>query len=320
MKHDRCVFQLMKKHYERYDLETVSKITGTSKQDLLTVYKTYSTTGKKGQAGTIMYAMGWTQHTVGTQMIRTMAMIQLMLGIWGRRRRCECASRRIQRAGIDRSLPVVAHLARVSENPEVVQRQSGCLQPGIYAGEQGSFECQLVAELSKVFGEPAQGIFGDTATKDNQFGYNWLPKVDDGEVYSWFDLFDAMYKGNIKGFFAWGQNPACSGSNASKIREALGKLDWMVNTNIFDNETGSFWKGPGMDPSKVGTEVFMLPAAVSVEKKAASPIPAGGCNGGIRVPNLLAIQGRMVTSSCGWAIGSRICTNRPECLLTRFST
>jgi formate dehydrogenase major subunit len=86
-------------------------------------------------------------------------------------------------------------------------------------------------------------------------------------VYSWLDLFDAMYDDKIKGFFAWGMNPACSGSNAGKNRKALANLDWMVNTNIFDNETGSFWKGPGVNPSTVKTEVFFLPAAVSIEKE-----------------------------------------------------
>ena len=71
----------------------------------------------------------------------------------------------------------------------------------------------------------------------------------------------------IKGFFAWGMNPACSGANANKTRAAMKKLDWMVNVNLFDNETGSFWHGPGMDPAKIKTEVFMLPACVSVEKE-----------------------------------------------------
>jgi formate dehydrogenase major subunit len=112
-----------------------------------------------------------------------------------------------------------------------------------------------------------KSFFGEKATADNEFGYNWLPKVDDGKAYSWLDIFDEMYKGTIKGFLAWGQNPACSGANANKTRKALTKLDWLVNTNIFDNETGSFWRGPGMDPSKIKTEVFFLPACVSVEKE-----------------------------------------------------
>jgi len=80
-------------------------------------------------------------------------------------------------------------------------------------------------------------------------------------------LFDKMLKGQFKGFFAWGMNPAASGADSNKTREALSKLDWMVNVNIFENETGSFWKGPGVDPKKIKTEVFFLPCAVSVEKE-----------------------------------------------------
>jgi formate dehydrogenase major subunit len=86
-------------------------------------------------------------------------------------------------------------------------------------------------------------------------------------VYSWLDLFDEMYKGTFKGFFAWGQNPACSGANANKTRKAMAKLDWMVNVNLFDNETASFWKGPGMEPENIKTEVFVLPCVTSVEKE-----------------------------------------------------
>ncbi len=76
-----------------------------------------------------------------------------------------------------------------------------------------------------------------------------------------------MLAGKYKGFFAWGQNPACSGSNAGKVRKALAKLEWMVNVNLFDNETASFWRGPGVNPADVKTEVFMLPCAASIEKE-----------------------------------------------------
>ena len=76
------------------------------------------------------------------------------------------------------------------------------------------------------------------------------PKLDAGQNASWLMLFDQMSKGKIKGFFAWGQNPACSSANAGKVRQALQTLDWMVNVNLFDNETGSFWKGPGKDPTE----------------------------------------------------------------------
>ncbi len=97
--------------------------------------------------------------------------------------------------------------------------------------------------------------------------YQLLPKLDDGANYSWLTIFDEMYKGKFTGFFAWGMNPACSGAHSNKVRQALAKLDWMVNVNLFDNETGSFWRGPGMDPTSIKTEVFMLPCAASIEKE-----------------------------------------------------
>jgi formate dehydrogenase major subunit len=84
---------------------------------------------------------------------------------------------------------------------------------------------------------------------------------------SWLMLFDKMFKGQFEGFFAWGQNPACSGANSNKTRKALTKLKWMVNVNLFDNETGSFWKGPGMNPKEIQTEVFFLPCVASYEKE-----------------------------------------------------
>ncbi len=97
--------------------------------------------------------------------------------------------------------------------------------------------------------------------------YQLMPKLDDGANYSWLMIFDQMYKNKFTGFFAWGMNPACSGAHSNKVRQALTKLDWMVNVNLFDNETGSFWRGPGMDPTKIKTEVFMLPCASSIEKE-----------------------------------------------------
>ncbi len=110
-------------------------------------------------------------------------------------------------------------------------------------------------------------MFGEKASKENDFCYSWLPKLDDGKSYSWLDIFDEMYRGNIKGLFAWGQNPACSGANAGKIRKAMSNLNWMVSVNIFPNETAEFWRGPGMNPEDIKTEVFLLPCATSVEKE-----------------------------------------------------
>jgi formate dehydrogenase major subunit len=268
LENPRSVFQMLKKHYSRYTPEKVSEITGTPVKDLLQVYETYAATGEKGKAGTIMYAMGWTQHTVGVQNIRTMAIIQLLLGNIG-----------VPGGGVN----------ALRGESNVQGSTDHCILFHIWPGYLKTPVASLptLDEYNKKFtpksADPLsanwwqnypkysvsllKSFFGDKATKENGFGYSWLPKLDDGQNCSWLNLFDSMYNGGIKGFFSWGQNPACSGANANKVRQALGKLDWLVNVNIFDNETGSFWKGPGMDPKKIKTEVFMLPAAASVEKE-----------------------------------------------------
>ena len=111
-----------------------------------------------------------------------------------------------------------------------------------------------------------KALYGDAAKPENDFVYSWLPKPDEGKTYSWLDLFDAMYKKQIKGFFAWGMNPACSGANSNKTRESLCNLDWMVNVNVFDNETASFWRGPGMKPER-DKDRGLFPALRHVSRK-----------------------------------------------------
>ena len=80
-------------------------------------------------------------------------------------------------------------------------------------------------------------------------------------------LFDKMYAGKIKGLFAVGTDPAVSSPNTTKVRKALEKLDFLIGENIFDNETYQFWRGPGVDTKKIKTEVFLLPAAATMEKE-----------------------------------------------------
>ena len=263
----RCVFQLLKAHYARYTPDLVSKITGTPEKDLLEVYKAYAATGAKGKAGTIMYAMGWTQHTVGVQNIRAMSIIQTLLanmGVAGGGVNALRGESNVQ-GSTDHGLLfhiLPGYIATPATNwpklEDYLKRRPKSSDP--LSANWWQNEPKYMVSLLKAY-------FGDAATADNEFGYPWMPKLDAGKAYSWLDLFDVMYNGDIKGFFAWGMNPACSGANANKTRAAMKNLDWMVNVNLFDNETGSFWRGPGMDPAKIKTEVFMLPACVSVEKE-----------------------------------------------------
>jgi formate dehydrogenase major subunit len=244
-----CVYQLLKKHYSRYTPELVSRITGTPREKLMEVYREYSKTGRPDKAGNILYAMGWTQHTVGTQNIRTMAIIQLLLGNTG-----------IAGGGVQ---------ALRGESNVQGSTDYGLLfhiLPG-YLGTPAASHTSLAVYNEKrtpKTGEPnslnwwknfpkysaslLRAFYGTNATLEE--AYSYLPKVDDGVNYSWLALFDQMYKGKFSGFFAWGMNPSVSGANTLKVNKAMANLDWMVNVNLFDNETGSFWRGPGMDPKK----------------------------------------------------------------------
>jgi formate dehydrogenase major subunit len=111
----------------------------------------------------------------------------------------------------------------------------------------------------KFFVSFLKSMFHDKATKENGFGYSWLPKMDDGAAYSLMHLFDEMYKGKIKGLFAVGTDPSVSSPNTAKVRKALENLDWLVGENIFDNETYCFWKGPGVDPRRSKRRSFSCP-------------------------------------------------------------
>jgi len=110
-----------------------------------------------------------------------------------------------------------------------------------------------------------KAFWGEHATKGNDFAYSYMPKVS--ENYSHISMFEAMYDGKIKGLVCMGQNPAVGGPNVRMERKALENLDWLVAADLWETETASFWAAKGVDPKKVKTEVFMLPAAASMEKE-----------------------------------------------------
>jgi formate dehydrogenase major subunit len=249
-------------------MKTVSKITGTPVEKLEEIYRLYAATGQMGKAGTIMYAMGWTQHTVGVQNIRTMAIIQLLLGNMGVAGGGVNALRGESNVQGSTDHCLLWHIwPGYLKIPQASKPTLAAYNESATPKSSDPLSANWWQNYPKYSVSMLKSFFGAKARPENDFGYGWLPKVDDGKTYSWLDLFDEMYKGHFSGFFAWGQNPACSGANAGKTRQALARLDWMVNVNLFDNETGSFWQGPGVNPTLVKTEVFMLPACVSVEKE-----------------------------------------------------
>ena len=266
-----CVFQLLKQQYARYDADTVCDITGTDKETFLNVCETYAhLTGPVGKSGTIMYAMGTTQSTHGTQNIRAYAILQLLLANIG-----------VAGGGIN-ALRGESNVQGSTDHCLLWHILPGYLSPPV--ATQATLQDHLDAKLAgfstadprssswwrnypKYYVSLLKSWYGENATAENDFGFGWLPKLQPGTDYSHIPLFEAMQAGTIKGLICWGQNPAVGGPNSQAERLALRKLDWLVSVDLFETETSSFWKEPGLDPASIQTEVFMLPAAASYEKE-----------------------------------------------------
>ena len=267
LKHERCVFNLMKKHYSRYTLKNVSDITGVSEENLLKVYKQFCATGKPDKAGTILYALGWTQHTVGVQNIRCSTLVQLLLGNIG-----------VAGGGIN----------ALRGEPNVQGSTDHALLYHVLPGYIGLplAPWQTLAQFNKAntpvtkipnsanwwgnrpkyFASLLKGWYGEEAKPENDFCYGLLPKGEPGADYSYMYVMDKMYQGKIKGGFVFGVNPMNSFPNTNKMRKALDNLDWMVCAELHNSETTDNWHRPGVDPQQMKTDVFLLPSAHRVEK------------------------------------------------------
>lgn len=257
-----CVFQILKKHVSRYDIKTVCKITGTPEDIYKKVCELYCSTGKPGKAGNLVYAMGMTQHSYGAQNVRSVAMLQLLLGNVGIAGGGVNAQRGESNVQGSTDLAMLYHLL-----PGYLPMPNAAKHPTLkdYL-EKETPKSGYWSNRPKFFISLLKAFYGDNATKDNDFCYDWLPKLT-GKDHSHMAFFEAMAEGKIKGFFAWGQNPAVGGPSAALERKALEKLDWLVGIDLFETETVSFWKRPGVNPADIKTEVFLLPAAFSYEKE-----------------------------------------------------
>jgi len=266
LKNPDSVFQLLKKHFSRYTLEKVSGTTGTPSELIVKIAKTYGATGQNGKSGTIMYAMGTTQHTVGTQNIRTYAILQLLLGNMG-----------VAGGGIN-ALRGESNVQGSTDHAILFHILPGYLKTP--RSENQTLDQYLEAwtpksndprsanwwqHTPKYMVSLLKAFWGDKANKGNEFCYQYLPKVEAN--YSHISLFEAMYDGVTRGLICMGQNPAVSGPNVYKERKALQKLDWLVGVDLWETETAAFWDDPDVNSKEIKTEVFMLPAAASMEKE-----------------------------------------------------
>ena len=266
LKHPRCVFQILKRHYARYTPEMVEKVCGTPRAVFESVAETLIAASGPDRSAVICYAVGWTQHTTGVQMIRASTILQSLLGNIGRP------------GGGILALRGHASIQGSTDIPTLYNLLPGYLNMPTVFKPHETLESYLKAEITptsywsnmpKFMISLLKAWYGKAATKENQFGYGWLPKIT-GD-HSHMPMFVAMNEGRIRGFFAMGQNPAVGGQNAGYQRRGLAKLDWMVVRDLYETETASFWKdAPEITrgetkPQDIKTEVFLLPAAATAE-------------------------------------------------------
>jgi formate dehydrogenase major subunit len=274
LQNPNCVFQLLKKHYSRYTPEMVERITGIPKEQFLKAADLYTSIRKDGdmkKVGTIIYAVGWTQHSFGTQIIRTAAMLQLLLGNVGRAGGGVNALRghsNIQgatdMAGLFDSLPgylKVPTPADASFDAWMKRITPTASKPAPW----DSFN--YYSNTPKFAVSYLKALYGDAATKQNSWAFDYLPKVD--RNYSWVQMWDDMYRGTLKGMLAFGMNGVAIGPDSKKNIDALKKADFLVVGEIYPDETSEFWKSPGItqdEMKQIQTTVYRLPCAGFAEK------------------------------------------------------
>jgi len=256
------VFQLMKRHYSRYTPHMVERVCGIPKAKFEEVAQLFCSNSGREKTGTITYALNLTQHTNGVENIRALCMLQLLLGNIGRPGGGVTALRGHANVQGATDLELLYH-----ELPGYMAQPLRDIHPDLTAYmEKETPKGGFWVNKPKFFVSLLKAFYGDAATKDNEFGYQWLPKRASADAYSHQHIFVDMYNGLIKGFLALGQNPAVGGPNAKLARTAMQRLDWLVVKDIFLTETAEVWKAPGTDPKNVKTEVFFMPAAPAAEK------------------------------------------------------
>ncbi len=267
MTNPRSVFQLLKKHYSRYDADSVCAMTGTPKEKFLAICEAFGATGAPKKVGTILYAMGTTQHTIGTENVRIFGVMQLLLGNIGRPGGGVQAMRGESNVQGSTDQGLLYHLLTGYLKVPTTAMPTLKAYNDSVAQTKDPDSVNYWKNTPKFVVSMLKAWFGDAATPENEFGYHWLPKIQAGANHSHIPIFDALYEGKIKGMILMGQNPVVGGPNAGKERKALANLEWMVAADIFETDTSVFWKGPGTDPKSIQTEVFLLPAAASTEKE-----------------------------------------------------
>jgi formate dehydrogenase major subunit len=266
LEHPRCVFQLLKKHYRRYTPETVASICGCASEDVVAVAEALCRNSGPERTSAFAYAVGWTQHTVGVQYIRTAAVIQLLLGNIGRP------------GGGIMALRGHASIQGSTDIPTLYDLLPGYI-PMPHAHQYKSFEEYIKTNgsetgwwghLDAYFVSLLKAWFGPAATEENEWCFNYLPRIDQDD--STYRTVLGMLDGKVEGFIVVGENPAVGSANSRLHRLAMAKLKWLVVRDFVETESAAFWyDSPEIETGElrsedIGTEIFFMPAAAHTEK------------------------------------------------------
>jgi formate dehydrogenase major subunit len=264
----QCVFQKVKRHFSRYTPEMVEKICGIPPDLFHKVAHALAAASGPERTAAICYAVGWTQHSKGVQIIRTAAILQLLLGNIGRPGGGILALR--GHASIQGSTDIPTLYDILPGYLTMPRKGDESLQQYLdnYTKKTG-----LWSNYPKFLISTLKAYYGKRATAENDFGYCWLPKLTGN--HSFFEYLYDMLDGKMEGMFLMGQNPAVGAPNARLQRKALSKLKWLVVREMVEIESANFWReSPEVErgelrPEDIETEVFFFPAAGHAEKEGA---------------------------------------------------
>ncbi|MEE4464059.1 formate dehydrogenase-N subunit alpha, partial [Azotobacter chroococcum] len=269
LSHPRCVWNLLKQHVSRYTPEMVTRLCGTPKEDFLEICRLLGDTSAPDRTATFLYALGWTHHTSGVQIIRGAAMIQLLLGNIG-----------MPGGGINAlrghsniqgytdlgllSVRMPGYLNLPSERqPDLATYLAQSTPKALLPGQVNYWQ-----NTEKFFVSLMKSVWGNKATKENDWGFDWLPKWDvEYDVLRYMEL---MYEGKVNGYIAQGFNPIAAFPDKNKAVAALSRLKYLVVIDPLVTESSNFWQNHGeandVNPAEIQTEVFRLPSSCFAEE------------------------------------------------------
>ena len=267
LQNPRCIFQVLRRHFSRYTPEMVERYCGVPQKVFFEVAETLVNASGPDKTACICYAVGWTQHSTGVQIIRAAAILQLLLGNIGRPGGGILALRGHASIQGSTDIPTLYDILPGYMPMPFFEDDAKTLEKYI---EKHSTAAGLWSKFDSFFISLMRAWYGDAATKENEWGFQWLPRVtgDHSELGYWLDMAD----GKLEGLFVMGQNPVVGAPNGRLQRKAMKNLKWLVVRDLIETETAAFWKDSPevergeLDPEEIETEVFLMPAAGQAEK------------------------------------------------------